>query len=563
MLILLLTGAILIYTYPTLSSNYIKTLKDSLKKINYSIEGTVRNNYKSQDTLDNKIKKLSKKINVRVTVVDNVGRVLADSYNEPEKMENHLNRVEIKNAKNGNIGHSIRYSTTENKKMIYVATPINIENREIYIRSSLYYDNVKKLINNLFYKILFILILIIIISIFVAVFFTKGITLPLNKLTDASNRVANGDFDVSVNVKNKDEFKILADSFNYMTDQINNLFGKLNENKRKLEAIINSIQEILFVIDKNKKFKLTNRNFESYIGKQKLINKLYYRIIDEPVLLELIDKVISTHDNLMKEIELNDKIYIISITYVNESKDIIVVLHDLTKLKRLNKIKKDFVYNASHELKTPLTAIKGFSETMIDNDSVNMNYVKIIKKNTDRMIQIVKDLLTLSELEISKNIEFGKIDLRKPINNSYITIKEKAEKKGLTLKKSFKGKNFDIMGDSFKLEQLFINLLDNAVKYTKEGEITINCREFDKYIEIILKDTGIGIPKKFQERIFERFFVVDKNRSRQKGGTGLGLSIVKHIVKLHDGEIEIDSHLGLGTIFVIQLKKYDNANKDI
>jgi len=562
-LIILLTAAILIYTYPTLSSNYIKTLKDSLKKINYSIEGTVRNNYKRQDILDNKIKKLSKKINVRVTVVDNDGRVLADSYNEPVKMENHLNRVEIKKASTGKIGHSIRYSTTENKKMVYVTTPINIENKKIYIRSSLYYDNVKKLINNLFYKILFILILIIILSIIVAVFFTKGITLPLNKLTVASNRVANGDFDVSVKVKNKDEFKVLADSFNYMTDQIKNLFVRLNENKRKLEAIINSIQEILFVIDKNKKFKLTNRNFESYIGKKKLINKFYYRIIDEPVLLELIDTVISTHNNLMKEIELNDKIYIISITYVNESKDIIVVLHDLTKLKRLNKIKKDFVYNASHELKTPLTAIKGFSETMIDNDSVNMNYVKIIKKNTDRMIQIVKDLLTLSELEISKNIEFGKIDLRKPINNSYIMIKEKAEKKGLTLKKSFKGKNFDIMGDSFKLEQLFINLLDNAVKYTKEGEITINCREFDKYIEIILKDTGIGIPKKFQERIFERFFVVDKNRSRQKGGTGLGLSIVKHIVKLHDGEIEIDSHLGLGTIFVIQLKKYDNANKDI
>jgi two-component system phosphate regulon sensor histidine kinase PhoR len=268
-------------------------------------------------------------------------------------------------------------------------------------------------------------------------------------------------------------------------------------------------------------------------------------------------KVKETKKNKVREIEIEDRIFLVSLSYVKESKDIIGLMHDLTEYKMLNRIKKDFVYNVSHELKTPLTSIKGFAETLLSNKEFNANYIKIIKKNTDRMIQIVKDLLTLSDLEIKQGLNEENLDIRKPIDNAMVIVENKAKEKGLKLSKEFDGNNFQVLGDKFKLEQLFINLLDNAVKYTNKGEIKIKCREIKEKnrINVIIEDTGIGIPQKHINRIFERFYVVDKSRSRKKGGTGLGLSIVKHIVLLHNAEMDVKSKKNKGTKFMITFNK--------
>ncbi|TYB32196.1 MAG: cell wall metabolism sensor histidine kinase WalK [Candidatus Mcinerneyibacterium aminivorans] len=557
LLIAVITGFFLYFSYNTIYNNYIDSKTESLKKINYFLESTVSEFIDNPESLDKKIKELGNKTDVRITIVKKNGEVIADSFNNPKNMENHKNRIELVNSLDKGSGKAVRYSETEDKRMLYVAITYN-ENEEVkaFIRSSLYLDDIKTTINELFERIFVISILIIVFSLLGAYIFAKTISHPIKRLTEASSEVAEGNFDVKVYLNKKDEFGVLANSFNYMTERINRLFSEVRENQKKLEAIIESIQELLFVINNEGKIKLSNNNFKKYFKIDDSGDKSFYEIISEPDMIELFEKIKKNKTNLVKEIEMDDKIFLVSLSYVRESEDIIGLLHDLTEYRMLNKIKKDFVYNVSHELKTPLTSIKGFSETLLSNKNFNKNYIQIIKKNTDRMIKIVKDLLTLSELEINQNIKKEKVNLEDPIENAFVIVKEKAENKGLKLSKKLPGDEFIIEGDKFKLEQLFINLLDNAVKYTNKGSVRISARELnDDRVQVIIEDTGIGIAKKHLNRIFERFYVVDKSRSRKKGGTGLGLSIVKHILKLHDAEMDVQSKKNKGTKFTIFFNK--------
>ncbi len=556
LLIVVITGFFLYFSYNTIYDNYIKSKTESLKKINYFLESTVSKFFENPDILDKKIKELGDITDVRITIVKKNGKVIADSFNNPAEMENHKNRIELVNSLEKGLGKAVRYSETEDKRMLYVAITYR-DNKTVkgFIRSSLYVDDIKMTINELFEKIFVISIIIIIFSLLGAYVFARTISHPIKRLTEASSEVAEGNFDVKVYLNKKDEFGVLASSFNYMTERINNLFSEVRENQKKLEAIIESIQELLFVVNNEGEIKLINNNFKNFFSLGNYADKSVYEIISEPDMIELLEKIKKNKKNIVKEIEMNEKIFLVSLSYVKESEDIIGLLHDLTEYRMLNKIKKDFVYNVSHELKTPLTSIKGFSETLLTNKKFNENYIRIIKKNTDRMIKIVKDLLTLSELEIRQNIKKEKVDLRDPIENAYVIVKEKAENKGLKLSKEYLGKKFNVEGDKFKLEQLFINLLDNAVKYTNKGYVRIIAKELNNRLEIIIEDTGIGIPKKHLNRIFERFYVVDKSRSRKKGGTGLGLSIVKHIVMLHDAEIDVESEKNNGTKFRITFNK--------
>jgi two-component system phosphate regulon sensor histidine kinase PhoR len=229
-------------------------------------------------------------------------------------------------------------------------------------------------------------------------------------------------------------------------------------------------------------------------------------------------------------------------------------MHDITEIIHLSTIKKDFVVNVSHELRTPLTAIKGFVETMEDDeDEKSKRYLEIIKRHTDRLISIVQDLQQLSELESVKQLEMEKVriaQLLKPVLKMFeARLAEKALEVVLDVD------DVEASADPFKLEQVFINLIDNSIKYTEKGKITISATPGKKQTEIKVEDTGIGIPKEHIPRIFERFYVVDKSHSRRMGGTGLGLSIVKHIVQAHHGSITIESAVGKGTRVIIRLPR--------
>lgn len=557
-LILILSSVILIFSFITIREHYINVLTVNLKNqasvlrlkiVPFLIE-------KHFDKLDVLVRQLGKEIDSRITIIDINGIVLSDSVENKKLMENHKNRAEVIDALNGNTGTSLRFSSTAKEKMLYVAIPIKENNKIIgVLRLSLFLKQVNTLLDSLKMKIINIVLIVIIISLIFAYVLSASLSKPIKSLADASRQIAKGNFNTKIFLKSTDELKELSDSFNYMTEEVKALFAELSRQKEELNSIISTIQEGLLVLDKEGKIILCNKSFEDIVKNGHIKGKLYWEICREPELSELVKRVWKDRENLTGEIQLYDKKYLFSATFFSIKEEIIILLHDITEIKNIEKIKKDFIVNVSHELRTPLTAIKGFVETLEGTtEKKNKQYLEIIKRNTDRLISIVKDLLLLSELEDKGlNLELEKVNLKKLIEDVVKIFEQKTKEKKLPIKINVNDEVLDIKADFFRLEQLFINLIDNAVKYTEKGEIAISVNKNGENIIIKIEDTGIGIPKEHLSRIFERFYVVDKSRSRILGGTGLGLSIVKHIVLLHNGSINVESTVGVGTSFTIFL----------
>jgi two-component system phosphate regulon sensor histidine kinase PhoR len=274
-----------------------------------------------------------------------------------------------------------------------------------------------------------------------------------------------------------------------------------------------------------------------------------------PDFSDLVKKVMEERKNRIQEIEFKNKYYLCSITFLGSKEEMVAVLYDITELKNLERMKKDFVANISHELRTPLTAIKGFVETLEEEEDIkNVQYLEVIKRHTDRLMHIINDLLLLSELEqTGSSLVTENVNLVTLAENILKVFEQGAKVKGIQLKLQAGKDLATIQADIFKLEQMFINLLDNAIKYTEKGEVSVTLTQVDTKSVIEVQDSGIGIPASHLPRIFERFYVVDKSRSKKLGGTGLGLSIVKHIALLHGGTIDVESSQGIGTKFTIVL----------
>jgi two-component system phosphate regulon sensor histidine kinase PhoR len=282
--------------------------------------------------------------------------------------------------------------------------------------------------------------------------------------------------------------------------------------------------------------------------------KFYWEFIRNPDFKNIFSEISTSHKTQIREIHHNERVYLCSGNYLETRNEIVFTFHEITKEKNLEKIKKDFVVNVSHELRTPLTSIKGYLETIEGLDETQQKYLNTAIRNTDRLINIVKDLLLISEMESEESmLKKEAVDIKELLFQASSVFKQKVEQKNLALNIDLDTDLPVFMGDSFELEQMLMNLLDNALKYTEEGTIGISAQEKDDQIHIVIKDTGIGIPEQDLPRVFERFYVVDKSRSRRGGGTGLGLSIVKHIIQLHKGSIKVESKPGTGTTFHIWL----------
>lgn len=273
-------------------------------------------------------------------------------------------------------------------------------------------------------------------------------------------------------------------------------------------------------------------------------------------LYDVADRIFNNPTSITEDINLEDKHYLCSTSYSALTEETVFILYDITEIRKLETIKKDFILNVSHELRTPLTSIKGYLETFEEElTDEQQNYVEVIKRNTDRLIRIVNDLLTLSNLEHDHSLEIENIAIEDMLQNLNQIFKHRIENKKLKFKTVIQtGKNY-FQADRFKIEQVLINLIDNALKYTEEGEIKVVIQEEKNEFLLKISDTGVGIEEEHLPRLFERFYVVDKSRSRKLGGTGLGLSIVKHIINLHNGEIEVVSVKGEGTTFIISIPK--------
>jgi two-component system phosphate regulon sensor histidine kinase PhoR len=459
-------------------------------------------------------------------------------------------------ALRGEVGTSLRYSSTLEEALLYVAIPV--EDRDEVggvLRVSLSLKSIDDALGGLRDDIIVIGSVIALLSLIGALLFTRNFSRPIDRLIAASRRVASGDFDARVLLRGGGELKELAGSFNYMTDQVKRLFGELSEKSEELNGVVGTIRDGLLVLDKDGRIVLSNPGFMSIAGEEAVDGKFYWEVIQVPDLADLVRIVTAQRANSVREVHFNGRDYLCSGDFLSSREGVVLLIHDITEMKNVEKVKKDFIVNLSHELRTPLTAIKGFLETLQDEVTVDgQHYLGIVRRHTDRLVNIVEDLLVLSELEDSgTELQVGEVDLRRLMEDVIHVFEHRVREKGLELTLKARDGRLTIHGDQFKLEQVFINLIDNAVKYTERGGVTVGITESDQSVVIVVEDSGVGIPEGHLSRIFERFYVVDKSRAKTVGGTGLGLAIVKHIVLLHGGTVEVDSQPGRGTRFIVGL----------
>jgi two-component system phosphate regulon sensor histidine kinase PhoR len=558
LVIFALSSLILVLSLNTMRKFYRDTLTEHLKTLGYTLNSEVAHLLDTgrANQLDGFIKNLGSKIHTRVTIIATDGSVLADSEQNIQSMENHSHRPEVIEALQGKTGKSIRFSSTANRDMLYVAVPIEKDGKiSGVIRTSLFLSDIDNLLTKLNYHVAGISLGIVFIALLAAFLISRSVVRPIRHLTLAATKVASGDFSARVFLNTKDELRGLANSFNRMNEEMGRMFSELGQQKEELKIIIDSLQEGLLVLDKEGRIIRSNESFRKIIGNQAVEGKLYWEIMRNPRLAELFKNAGGRREKFVEELTLGDRVFMCSGAPLEGGEGIVSIFYDITEIKNVEKIKKDFVSNVSHELRTPLTSIKGYAETLRNEvDTVpGKKYLETIERNTDRLINIVNDLLLLSDLEEKAVLELKDIDLRGFLENVIGIFDKRLKEKQLSLVIDVNENLPSIKADLFKLEQMLVNLLDNAVKYTDRGEITVSLDVHEKRVRIQVKDTGIGIPKDDIPHVFERFYVVDKSRSRKSGGTGLGLSIVKHIVLLHHGTIDIESALGKGTSVTVTL----------
>jgi len=510
---------------------------------------------------------------IRITAIDKDGVVISDSEKDPKVMENHGGRPEVKDAISKGIGESIRYSTTVKKDMFYVAVALKDENGKIQavVRTALPLSSFEETFAIIKFEVIYLALILILIALFLSFVSSRALSKSLEETIGLSEEIAKGNFVVSIPISyRKGEIGKLNLALSKMAEKLDELFRQVSIEKSQLEAVLTAMSEGVMVVTNDGRVILMNHALKDMLAiKDPSFGKPYWEVLRNREIMELIENTIKNHLSEKKEISLfypTERYYIASaIPLGSLKKETIVVMFDITEFKTLEKIKADIVANVSHELRTPLTAIKGYVETLelgaYENPDERSHFLNIIGRHTDRLINIVSDLLLLSDIERKSTplgeesrATFEQIDFKESVYSSLEALKSKVEEKGLRVSVDIEENLPKFRGDGFLLGQMFINLIDNAVKYTPEGgTIGVEIKHPDSQFKIEVIDTGIGIPKEHLARIFERFYRVDKTRSRKIGGTGLGLSIVKHIVIMHGGKIEVESEVGKGSRFMITL----------
>ncbi|HPW41793.1 MAG TPA: ATP-binding protein [Bacillota bacterium] len=519
--------------------------------------------------------KIKQTANSRITIVDVMGNVIIDTDKEYSEMENHAGRPEVAAALKGEAESSIRYSSTLRVDFIYVAQPI-LKGSSIIgaVRLSKPLYEVKNMLNSLYINVFIAVLIGIFVASVLGYKMAMNITKPVKEITYTASRIAKGQFDRRINITSRNEIGILADSINDMASKLRDTITSLQDKNIKLESIMSSMINGIIAIDNSEKILFINHVAESLLGITggEITGKHLLQVVRNNSIDNYFKKMLKDKEFFNTEVNLNDsnekilKFHANSIKQNGENgiEGIIITIQDVTELRKLERVRTEFIANVSHELKTPLTSIKGFTETLksfdFDDKQDAIRFLNIIEDEADRLYRLINDILSLSELEQKKTKTVKeKIDIEKAVEEVLSVLKSQSDKKNIELSAKIQEGLESISGDGDKFKQMLINLIDNAVKYTPEnGKVSIEAykqshnADLDKLI-IKVKDNGIGIPKQHIPRLFERFYRVDKARSRSIGGTGLGLAIVKHIVILFNGEIEVTSEVGKGTEFRIIL----------
>lgn len=494
---------------------------------------------------------------IRVTLIDREGNVLVDSETDPSNMDNHNTRDEVKEARNYGIGYRVRHSESTNMDTMYFATYFS---NGYIIRSADEMTNVIGFKWKYIKYYISIILLSIIISFLFSSKLSQGLVNPIKDLEFITSRIAAGELDRRVSIHSSDEIGELGKTFNYMATQLQVTLNDSMDKQNKLEAILKSMDSGVIAVDKNFKVIMINPYAKNIFGINKdIIGK---NLLDNIRSFEL-ENIFKSNTDEYKEIKIlwpKERDLRIKTADINNGKNLIgtvAVVQDVTDIKRLENMRSQFVTNVSHELKTPLTSIKGFAETLkyVEDKETKERFLDIINEEAERLTRLINDILTLSHIENTKSSEINEenIDINKTVEDICYLVKNSADNKNISLK--IVGEKIpNIIGNKDKFKQMLINLIDNAIKYTeKDGSITIGTENMNDRCIIWVQDTGVGISKDHIPRLFERFYRVDKARSRAQGGTGLGLAIVKHIVLSFNGEINVESEIGKGSKFIVSI----------
>ena len=509
----------------------------------------------------------------RITVVTADGLVLADSQSDPHTMENHAGRPEIIQAMAEGSGHSVRHSVTINRDLLYYAVRQNSSSGDVYIlRFALPVETVGQVLWPFRQGLLIASALILLTGGIIVVLVSHNFSDRIERLTAFSQRVAEGDFRLQASDGTGDALDVLSDSLNQTATRLDRTIRTLTEERNLSSAILGSMVEGVLVVNAAQRVVFANRSFAGILGLSAppQAGSALVEWVRQTELLEAVRKVLLGEPLVQAEIvtgTLRQHFFAATVASVGTTgtDGAVLVLHDITDLRKLERVRRDFVANVSHEFRTPLTAIQGFAETLLagamDDPQNRGRFLEIILEHSRRLARLTEDLLMLSKMDADRlEFETRRIPIGPFIDSCIETAQPRARDKDLRLSVKVAEKIPDIAGDRRRLTEVLQNLLDNAIQYTPAGgQITVSAGVADSAVVFTVSDTGIGIPQTEQPRIFERFYRVDVARSRQVGGTGLGLAIAKHLVEGHGGRIWVESEIGHGSQFHFSVPIFDTG----
>ncbi len=547
-------------------------LHDSAVIMRSSLDGVFQQGF--SERLQEKVRKLGEETGMRLTLIGMDGVVIADSDQETLEMvrlmENHKNRVEVIQAMSTGAGESKRLSPTVSEPMLYYAVLFKEAGEpEGIVRMAMTMAKIQTEISSI-QKLIWSIALLVSFTVMLLTYWVVARMIrPLTILTNAAESIAGGDYDQKLYFPQHDELGILAQSFNHMSKEMAERVRQLQASGDRLSTVLEGMVEGVIAINERQHVLFANESAGRllFFAPDQAQGKALFESVRNHQLQKAVTEVLKTLEPQRMEVELestSDRILGVTTTPLpgTPCPGLVIVLFDMTELRRLESLRQEFVANVSHELKTPLSSIKAYTETLIrgamNDPEISQTFLLRIEEQADRLHQLILDLISLASIESGNQIfDIISIELRPFVESCLIDHQKVAEAKNIELQIEEKEPGIKVKADDEGLHQILGNLVNNAIKYTPDqGRITIRWeRESAKMVLLQVQDTGIGIEEKYQARLFERFFRVDKARSRELGGTGLGLSIVKHLVQSFNGTIAVTSKMGEGSTFSVRLPK--------
>ncbi len=508
----------------------------------------------------------------RITLIESSGKVLADNQSDPSQMNDHSNRPEVRQALQNGMGQSVRFSRTLGKNLLYLAYRVQRPGKpDLLLRLAIPLQEVSESFRATWRVLFLISFFAFLLALLLGYFLTRALTRRIENIKEFSSNLARGNLGARIREETADELGSLARSLNETADQMQRYVKELRGEQNRIRAILESMQAGVMVTDSAGRLTLINSALSKTLGidPEKSLNRKVLEVVRNVELKSVFDRVLHEQAPVTSRVEIVlPPLRVFEVVAVplqegsGRSRGAVAVLHDMTKLQSLENVRKDFVANVSHELRTPLTSIRGFAETLLEgaleDKKNNRRFVEIIRNHAIQLSNLTKDLLALAELESSDidALKLTSLELKSLLEEVIEAVRPMVIAKSQTLGLQIIEGSSPIKGDYEKLRQVFLNLLDNAIKFTSEGGsilVETNQPAEEALLEIHVKDNGPGIPSSDLPRVFERFYRVDKTRSRELGGTGLGLAIVKHIVEAHRGRVEVKSIVGQGSDFTVIL----------